>query len=117
MAKTAREPSAQPAAESSVAPGIAPDPAAGPWRGRTFTVDPAAEAAAAASAALRITARAAGFRRAGAAHAATPTDWPAGAFSADEVAQLLAEPMLIVERVDAPPAPVAGPADAPTGEA
>lgn len=53
---------------------------------------------------LRITARVNGFRRAGVAHAATPTDWPADAFSDEQIASLLAEPNLVVALIDADPA-------------
>lgn len=67
----------------------------------------AAEAAKAAGArksagrspALRITARIAGFRRAGVSHPAAPVDHEAGRFSADELAALRAEPALVVEEI------------------
>lgn len=49
---------------------------------------------------LRITARRAGFRRAGIAHPATAIDHPADRFDADEIAALLAEPNLIVEPLE-----------------
>lgn len=51
--------------------------------------------------ALRITAKRAGFRRAGMAHPATATAHPAGTFTADQVEALRADPMLVVE--DLPP--------------
>jgi hypothetical protein len=94
-----------------------PDPVAAP-AAPAPTVAVAAEAAAAAPAEpadavrdaaktvapvlmLRITARTNGFRRAGVAHAATPTDWPADAFTPEQIAALLAEPNLVVTPIDA----------------
>lgn len=56
-----------------------------------------AQAAAGRSPALRITARIAGFRRAGVGHPAAPVDHEVGRFSADELAALRAEPALVVE--------------------
>lgn len=47
---------------------------------------------------IRIIARVAGFRRAGVAHVGERL-WPADAFSAEQLAQLKAEPRLIVEEV------------------
>ena len=49
---------------------------------------------------IRITAKQDGFRRAGMAHAKTPTEYPDNNFSKDQLAALEAEPMLIVERVE-----------------
>ena len=46
---------------------------------------------------IRITAKAEGFRRAGVAHPATPTEYADDAFTAAQLAQLKAEPMLTVE--------------------
>lgn len=48
---------------------------------------------------IRITAKRDGFRRCGVAHPAAPTDYPAGRFSAAELAQLKAEPLLTVEEI------------------
>lgn len=62
---------------------------------------------------LRITARRAGFRRAGVAHPATPVEHPAERFTAGEIARLEAEPMLIVERVE--PASAGGGESASSG--
>lgn len=55
------------------------------------------------SPALRITSKRDGFRRAGVAHAAAATLHPAGRFTAEEARALLADPMLVVEVVDAEP--------------
>ena len=52
-----------------------------------------------ATPAVRITARRAGFRRCGIAHAATPTDYPAGHWSPAELDMLVAEPELQVEPI------------------
>lgn len=58
---------------------------------------------------IRITARRDGFRRAGIAHPARPTEHPAERFSAEQLAQLQAEPMLVVELVEtARPEPADG---------
>lgn len=46
--------------------------------------------------ALRIAAKAAGFRRAGIAHSLEPTDHKAGAFTVEQVEALKADPMLVV---------------------
>ena len=59
-----------------------------------------------------ITSKREGFRRCGVAHAARPVEWPDERWTGDELAALLAEPMLTVEVVgdphpDAPPAPAA----------
>ena len=51
---------------------------------------------------LRITAKIAGFRRCGIAHAETPTDYPEGSFTPEEIARLEAEPMLVVQRLASP---------------
>ena len=66
---------------------------------------------------LRITSRRAGFRRCGAAHLAVATDHARTRWSAEEIEQLKAEPMLIVEEVDvaAPKAPK-DPAEPPNAE-
>lgn len=52
---------------------------------------------------VRITAKAAGFRRAGMAHPAEPVTHEPGAFDADQLAALEAEPMLVVERIGEAP--------------
>lgn len=75
---------------------------------------------------LRIRCARPGFRRAGVAHAAGPVDWPAGAFTAEQLAALQAEPMLDVEVLPAPadgqggdgsqPAPAEPPAAAAGGK-
>jgi hypothetical protein len=49
---------------------------------------------------LRITARRHGFRRAGLAHPAVPVDHPIGELTNEQIEALLAEPMLVVERVE-----------------
>jgi len=46
--------------------------------------------------ALRIAAKAEGFRRAGIAHSLEPTDHKAGTFSPEQVEALKADPMLVV---------------------
>lgn len=52
---------------------------------------------------IRITAKRDGFRRMGLAHPGTPTDYPADHFTAEQLAVLQAEPMLVVEiRYDPP---------------
>lgn len=48
---------------------------------------------------IRITAKAAGFRRCGVAHPAIATDYPDNRFTAKELAALKAEPMLVVEEL------------------
>ena len=66
--------------------------------------------------AVRIQARrAAGHRRCGRRHPAAPVLHPAGTFTAAEIAALLADPVLIVEALDAADAPDASApsADAP----
>lgn len=50
---------------------------------------------------IRVTAKREGFRRAGIAHPATPTTYPADRFSDKERSALEAEPMLVVEEVEA----------------
>jgi hypothetical protein len=55
---------------------------------------------------LRITSRRDGFRRCGIAHPATPTTHADGQFSAEQIAVLKAEPMLIVEVLPDPGAPL-----------
>lgn len=57
-----------------------------------------------------ITSKREGFRRCGVAHAARPVEWPDERWTGDELAALMAEPMLTVEVVEdpaAPPAPAA----------
>lgn len=55
---------------------------------------------------IRITAKRDGFRRAGIAHGKAPTDYPAEAFTADQLEQLRSDPMLTVEDVEmSAPAP------------
>jgi hypothetical protein len=54
---------------------------------------------------LRITSKRAGFRRAGIAHPATPTDHRMDAFSATQLRQLYAEPMLEIEKIEQAPKP------------
>lgn len=49
--------------------------------------------------ALRITARRAGFRRAGVAHPAAAVEHPDGSFTPEQIEALISEPMLIVEVV------------------
>ncbi|KZE34176.1 HI1506-related protein [Crenobacter luteus] len=46
---------------------------------------------------IRITAKVDGFRRAGVAHPATPTDYPDDTFTEAQLAALQDEPMLVVE--------------------
>lgn len=50
---------------------------------------------------IRITAKREGFRRAGIAHSTKPTFHPAKAFTAEQLADLKAESMLVVEEVEA----------------
>jgi hypothetical protein len=53
-----------------------------------------------------ITAKKDGFRRCGVAHSAKRVEYPADAFSPEQLAELQAEPMLVVELViDAPKDP------------
>lgn len=55
---------------------------------------------------VRITSTKAGFRRAGIAHPAEAVDYPAGTFTEEQLAQLKAEPALIVEETaEAAPEP------------
>lgn len=49
---------------------------------------------------LRITSRRDGFRRAGIAHPARPVEHPIKSFTAEQLAQLKAEPVLVVEEID-----------------
>ena len=49
-----------------------------------------------------ITSKREGFRRCGVAHAARPVEWPDDRWTGDELAALLAEPMLTVELVEDP---------------
>lgn len=53
---------------------------------------------------IRITSKIAGFRRAGVAHPAEPTDYVNEAFTKAQLAQLKAEAMLVVEVIDDKPA-------------
>ncbi|KJV26911.1 hypothetical protein VI06_16225 [Aquitalea magnusonii] len=46
---------------------------------------------------IRITARDDGFRRAGMAHSATPTEHPDETFTPEQLQELKAEPLLVVE--------------------
>lgn len=64
---------------------------------------------------VQITARQEGFRRAGLAHPARPMVHPADAFTADQLAALEAEPMLVVARLEL--ADPAGPGDDTGGPA
>jgi len=58
---------------------------------------------------LRITARRDGFRRGGIAHPAQPVDHPVDSLTDDQIGAIVAEPMLVVERVTVPdPAPPPG---------
>lgn len=52
---------------------------------------------------VRITSKLDGFRRAGVAHPATPTEYQDDAFSEEQLAALKAEPMLTVELVSEAP--------------
>lgn len=57
---------------------------------------------------IRITSKIDGFRRAGVAHPAAPTEYPDDKFNKEQLAALKAEPMLIVELVpEAPKEPKA----------
>ncbi|MDL2320767.1 hypothetical protein LJC47_00255 [Desulfosarcina sp. OttesenSCG-928-B08] len=49
---------------------------------------------------IRITSKKEGFRRAGVAHSRTPKEYPDEAFTAEQLKQLKAEPMLVVELID-----------------
>jgi hypothetical protein len=49
-----------------------------------------------------ITSKREGFRRCGVAHAARPVEWPDSRWTGDELAVLIAEPMLTVEQVEDP---------------
>jgi hypothetical protein len=69
-----------------------------------------------------ITAKKDGFRRAGVSHPARPTEYRADAFTEEQLAELQAEPMLVVEIVveivadkpsDPPPPAVPAPEPAP----
>lgn len=55
-----------------------------------------------AQAILRITSRRAGFRRAGIAHPAEPTDHPVERFTVAQLEALQAEPMLTVQWIELP---------------
>lgn len=60
---------------------------------------------------IRIVSRKDGFRRCGIEHAAMPTEYPNDRFTAEQLAQLQAEPMLVVDVLPDTPAE-----DAPGGE-
>ncbi|WP_293392957.1 HI1506-related protein [Nevskia sp.] len=62
---------------------------------------PAAKAPKHETPALRIAAKAEGFRRAGIAHSATATDHKAGRFSPEDVEALKNDPMLVVVELGA----------------
>jgi len=49
---------------------------------------------------LRVSAKTAGFRRAGRAWPSSPVDVPASEFTKDQIAQLKADPELLVAEVD-----------------
>jgi len=49
---------------------------------------------------IRITSKAANFRRCGISHSPTPTEHPNDRFSKEELEILMAEPMLIVEHIN-----------------
>ena len=49
---------------------------------------------------ITITAKTEGFRRGGIAHSKTPVEYPDDAFTAEQLAELLAEPLLIVDLSD-----------------
>lgn len=51
---------------------------------------------------IRITAKRDGFRRAGIAHPATPVDHEPGTFTKQQFAELMGEPMLVVQEVEVP---------------
>ncbi len=51
---------------------------------------------------IRITAKTDGFRRCGVAHPAAPAEYPNDRFSVKELAQLKAEPQLVVEELPDP---------------
>lgn len=48
-----------------------------------------------------ITAKKDGFRRCGVAHSAKPVEYPDDAFSPEQLAELQADPMLVVELTEA----------------
>ncbi|GEO82275.1 HI1506-related protein [Pararhodospirillum oryzae] len=56
---------------------------------------------------LRVSARRPGFRRAGRAWDTAPTDLNPETLTAEQVAALKAEPMLVVEEIALPPDPTA----------
>lgn len=69
---------------------------------------------------IRITAKQPNFRRAGIAHSVTPTEYPDNHFTAEQLAALKAEPMLVVEIVETSPGddppPPPPPPDPPAGK-
>ncbi len=64
---------------------------------------------------IRITTKKDGFRRAGMAHHGTK-DYPDDAFTPEQIAQLEAEPMLVVQRLEGEPSDTPG-EGAPDGQA
>lgn len=67
---------------------------------------------------LRITAKRAGFRKAGIPHPASPVDHPIERFTPEQVAGLEAEPWLVVQRIEVDEAPAKEPEPrAPTDDA
>lgn len=68
---------------------------------------------------IRITSKAAGFRRAGIAHPAEPTSYTNDTFTDQQLALLKAEPMLVVEEIEDKPVdeePAEKPAKKATGK-
>lgn len=63
---------------------------------------------------IRITSKAAGFRRAGIAHPAEPTDYANDTITEQQLALLKAEPMLVVELIQDNPTKSSKAVDAPT---
>lgn len=49
---------------------------------------------------LRVTAKVEGFRRAGRSWSKAPTELPTADFTAEQIAALKAEPMLVVEEIE-----------------
>lgn len=49
---------------------------------------------------IRITSKIDGFRRAGMSHSHTPCDYPVEAFSDNQLAQIEAEPNLVVQQIE-----------------
>lgn len=87
---------AKTAVQAKAATAVASTPAAAP-------VPTAAPAAAAKNArGIRVKSRIAGFRRAGIAWAAEPVDMLLGSLSNAQLAQIRAEPMLVVDDITIP---------------